>query len=394
MKTLRINLHLVVCSLVFLIFCFTSCKNNDIPEGEVIIINDNNYGEFSLELKKVIPLETDSICMLGNVITTVDYYNDQFYVHEFIDRDLLSFDKNGKFIFKLKKGKGPGEITYIESFAFNKDTLIVNTFFSLMYYDLKGKFYYDKQLPEGLNFRDFIYYKNSILTYGFMPSRDVFQSFSGIKDGDNKKFMDFYKENIIIYKKYDTSFDQEIETFLPAKGDYDGLSMHPICKYNDHLLLLEPPTNNIYYYDGEDAKIAYIIDFGEHNVEEKDYKVGIRELFSKPQESNKWGLIYSINETNDYISFGFGRRLDDYIYTECIYSKKSGKYFYLNDLFEELDLSGVHIIGTHNNKFICMVKPYDLSEEGRNYLTNEFSLSEPITENSNPVILFATVKEK
>jgi len=383
-----------VCLFLLLILSFTCCKKNDVPEGKVITINDENYGEFSLEIKKVIPLETDSVSLLGSVITKVDYYNDQFYVHEFIDRNLMSFDKNGKFIFKLKKGKGPGEITYIQSFTHNKDTLVVNLYSSLSYYDLQGNYYYNKKLDEGLNFRELIYFDDYILTYGFNPSREVFQSFSGTKDGMNQKFIDFYKDNMIIYKKYDCSFDQEIATYFPARGDYDGTTLHPFSKYNDHLLLLEPPTNNIYYYDGENVKIAYTIDFGEHNLEEKDYQVGIRELHSKLIEDNKWGLIYSINETKDYISFGFGRIQDEYIYTECIFSKKSGKYFFLNDLFEDLSLDGIQIVGTNNNQFICMLRPYDISDDGRVYLTNEYSLSEPITENSNPVILFVTVKEK
>lgn len=373
----------------------SSCSNDDKPIGEIISINEENLGEFSLKIDRVVPLETDSICVIGNFITDVAFHNDQFFLHNFMNpRNIYSFDKNGEFIFKLKKGKGPGEITYIESFTFNLDTLIVNTFTSLLYYDLQGKFYYKKQLPEGLNFRNFIYFKNNILTFGFMPSRKIFQSFRGIKDGTNKKFIDFYKENIILYKKYDTSFDQEIDTYIPAKGDYDGLSMNPISKYKDHLLLLEPPANYIYYYDGEQMVNAYTIDFGDKNFEEKEFKLGIEHNMSKIREGKKWGFITSINETRNYISFGFGRVIKDvWTRTECVYSKNTKKYFFLNDLLDELDLVGVQIMGTYKNQFICMVKPYDLSEKGWDYLTKEYALAEPITENSNPVILFVTVTE-
>jgi len=59
----------------------------------------------------------------------------------------------------------------------------------------------------------------------------------------------------------------------------------------------------------------------------------------------------------------------------------------------EVGKPNIQIMGTYKNQFICLVKPYDLSEKGRNYLTKEYNLAEPITENSNPVILFVTVTE-
>lgn len=379
LKLLQI-LHLILISIIF-----SNC-NLDQKKGETISIKKNNYRPFNIMIDSIIPLETNNRCILAD-IGHLEYHNNQFFFWDpIIAKNIYTFDRSGKFLYKLIKGKGPGEYANIKNFALTDSTLVVHNFSKLIYYNLDGNYLYDWIIPKELVFSRYIYFKESIITYGHSPTRNALQNFTG------NNFIGFVYDNMILYKVYDTDFEIEIDTFLPFRRDYYSLNTEsPFCQYDDHVLLISPITNDIYTYDGKDFRIAYSIDFGKKNFKDKEINLGVKNYFDRIGKEEKWGDMDYINETEEFISFGFLRKVGQI--TFCVVSKSSKKYAFFDDLFEEKNLNDVLVLNTFGNQFMCVVYPEKLGAQRRDLLTKRYSSQNPLTENSNPVIIFVTVTE-
>lgn len=106
-----------------LLLLFFSCNNN----------NDDNCVELKPTQKeflvlgkpnRIIQLETSDSSKIGAISKTeFDIANDRIFVMS--DFNVFIFDNNGQFIHKLKKGRGPGEISIIVSFSVNTSSKLL-----------------------------------------------------------------------------------------------------------------------------------------------------------------------------------------------------------------------------------------------------------------------------
>lgn len=122
---------------ISLLFFFTMCNFSDRNTISKTSINTNLI-EINLEEQdyentvfytdlfesiKIIPLETNSNCLIGQ-ISEIEIYNDTIYIlDKNIAKALFMFDKNGNFIKKIGSlGKGPGEYISPKSFTIDNIT--------------------------------------------------------------------------------------------------------------------------------------------------------------------------------------------------------------------------------------------------------------------------------
>jgi len=98
-------------SIFFLNNCDSSKKNN------VVALGSTQQEKLKLgDVYKIIRLETSRESQFGTIFkAAVDIPNDRIFV--LADFNVFIFNSEGRYIGKLKKGKGPGEIRGIDSFS-------------------------------------------------------------------------------------------------------------------------------------------------------------------------------------------------------------------------------------------------------------------------------------
>ncbi len=111
------NLNLLV-KLLVLIVLF-SCEQNNEPE--VVVLKPTRKDKLVLgKAEEIIRLETTNESYLDFVTKAhIDKKNNRIMVNS--DMNLFLFDADGKFITKLKKGMGPGEVNMVVSFAVDSE---------------------------------------------------------------------------------------------------------------------------------------------------------------------------------------------------------------------------------------------------------------------------------
>lgn len=117
-----------------------------IQMGDIVGENVFSMTEI-LDSMLFIPLETNDESILGGV-DLVRISRERIYVSDDQD-ELLIFDLNGKFINKLSKGQGPGEIRRPYAFDFDEKTqrLIVLQTWGFIFYDKNGKYIEEEVHP-------------------------------------------------------------------------------------------------------------------------------------------------------------------------------------------------------------------------------------------------------
>ncbi|MCG6188043.1 6-bladed beta-propeller [Maribellus maritimus] len=110
------NLSSYLSILVFVFLC--SCNSSE--QNNVVSLEPTHKEKLNLGKPiQIIKLETSAESQLGFIMkTAIDGVNNRIFV--LADFNIFIFDTNGKFISKLKKGRGPGEISMIISFSLNK----------------------------------------------------------------------------------------------------------------------------------------------------------------------------------------------------------------------------------------------------------------------------------
>lgn len=128
---------------------FLQCKtNNSVPNDTILLsfnmkekypsVAESEY-EFSYTL---IPLETKEECLLGQIFC-IKKYNDYLYIHSIVNKAIMIFSGDGKFVKKIPVGRGPGEIMdplYLVIDEENNQLEILDFFRQIKKYTLEGDF--------------------------------------------------------------------------------------------------------------------------------------------------------------------------------------------------------------------------------------------------------------
>ncbi len=120
MKTYSQNSWFVAISILI---CVSCNPKNDITGDNIhsvyTINTDNEEAIFDwnrgIKTDRIIPLETNPLSVMGSIVKG-QVIDDKFFLLD-MNSDLLTFDSNGKFLYKVgTKGRGPGEYLSIRDF--------------------------------------------------------------------------------------------------------------------------------------------------------------------------------------------------------------------------------------------------------------------------------------
>lgn len=123
-----------------------SCKvlNLD-PVFEPIPWNTTTISDV-VDTIKIVPLETTPESILAGVFP-LRIYGDRVVIHD-MNEDIAIFDISGKFIRRIRRGQGPGEINYVADFDADNQYLYVMQTEKISKFTLDGEFVEYYSMPE------------------------------------------------------------------------------------------------------------------------------------------------------------------------------------------------------------------------------------------------------
>ncbi|MCQ2976106.1 MAG: 6-bladed beta-propeller [Bacteroidales bacterium] len=388
-------LPIILFSLL-LFSCSSSLKNNqDNSNIDIINLTDlknvSHWDSLPFDSVKVIKLETstdDSYIDFGRVL----FGKNCIYVLERTQTGSVAiFDINGKFIKKLIKGNGPGEISHVYAVDFDNETnqLVVLQDNKIIKYDEYGNFIEDRQIifpsidfvciPGGYLFYSLsslfnsespLYQKAIIKTDKdcYIISTDIYDDNNRLRfSADHRLFQKVKEGEVLISVPFnDTIFKYESNLISPyAFLDYtptklDVCDHNTIQSFND---LVSSSTKNYYnggYLEtnnfkyvflqkcGNDDSEGYFIDKNS-NVIYDDY------IFVPMEEFPTLGIPIAVYQ--NYFVYEL-EPSDDIVVSEFLskrgipYSSKITKTKYLTQ--EQIDI--LNNIGAEDNPILLLAK--------------------------------------
>lgn len=138
--------------IVGLFFLLGSCRNDrefsmkvGTIDASLENIDDNNsvFGNFSL-----IQLETTDSCLLENIVK-VDIQDDIYLLSSYGGK-IYKFTKDGRYLWHLKQGNGPGELVFATDFFVdysNQSIYVLDNYRYLRIYSFDGEYMKTEELP-------------------------------------------------------------------------------------------------------------------------------------------------------------------------------------------------------------------------------------------------------
>ena len=321
--------------IITLLGCSSNKKQEPISKSGVPVINLSEDVSTvpslllseSAEKLEIVSLEMTDQSMLGEIrrIQVTDYniwidHGREFYIYR--------FSRSGKFLNKIGSiGQGPGEYTTYSTFLVDEDKkevyIIANTN-GVLAYDFEGNFkrkivdiqtilqlfssVYDQYI---LNNQKFFATQNFAL---YRPiDKDSLWSFVSLGDDFQKK--KYFKNPAHVGKE---------ELIIANRANMDRMVNYwreyltSMDTYNGQLTLKYPDTDTIYCYD--DATNQLLPQYAIFTDEEKgDYEA--THLWFKDRKSFDYFSIFSYYPTKDFV-YLIGSKGEE-VYTYC-YNKKDG----------------------------------------------------------------------
>ena len=236
-------------SLLLLLFgCGFSNKETNRNLIEVDLNERIDVSIFDIfERIEIIKLETTDNSLF-RYVNKVVCFNNVFYIHDYVEKTILSFDSAGKFLNKIdNRGQGPEEYIHISDFDLDKQEnklLVLDPVSnSLLEYDLTGQFLYKIKLPTIVG----AYNKIKCLN-------DNIITFWTYDDDNRLKLYD--KKNNQIFREYFPKKEKSLFDHFPVIA----------FPYNNYVATESVTDNNIYEISADGKlSIAYTWDFGKLN---------------------------------------------------------------------------------------------------------------------------------
>jgi len=320
---MRFTIFSLTISILVIVF---SCKStpdytlkNDKCKEILVPERINNYLQIDSIFAniRVIPLETNNNCLIGQ-IAKAQFYDEKIFLLDSF-RKLLVFDAKGKFLYNVGKvGRGPGEYPEIRDFDLDTNgNIYILTFQRIQVYSNSGR--YLRNILFNFVTSDSKIFCNPL---EFSVKSDgnfyLWGGSFGIKDNSNK-------QNFAMYEM--TEKGKIVNKYFPLKyNTTQGFERHRFTRYNDSFLI-EPNfgIDTIYSLGKEGLIGRYKIDFGN-----KTFKSTVPEGFTSLVEFKlKADYLYyhsveGFIETSDWIYFRFTHQKKVY---NVYYSKVLSKTF-------------------------------------------------------------------
>jgi hypothetical protein len=365
--------------IVFILF-FHCCKFSDKKNVSGDIINGNGPIKLDLQFEtNLVQLESSDSCILSG-IHCIDLFDQKLFIQD--QYSVYIFDTDGRFIYKIKRGKGPGELLNPVSMKIDrnyKQILVNDMGFMIKVFDLAGKYIESYST------------KHSFITFYRENEFDfLLQSF---QYGEKRRPM------VVRYNSYSDSITH---SFLPTDllpnpnitmVNFDNFSISTAGVFYHQASL-----RDIYKYNNQVFEKVYSLEFGKADLPSHLL-----------QRATSFADLQELNKDNRYIDFiryfyhfnNFSIVGIRYLQYTCAIIPKGENSFYfsrLNEIFNLPDIESVQnpISGFKNSLFFAInnLDFYELSNGEDPSVNKEISFlgtNFNIKINNNPIVLIIRV---
>ncbi len=339
---------LKILGIIYCITLFYGCKTNSYDSIDVFFINPDDASYVNLKNIatdiKVIGLDFPDTIIFGDIEHIKSTNKKIFLYDQYQTNSITVFDEKGQFISQLKKiGKGPGEYSSIDAFAFDEknDELII---FEM------GRGFKFYSFPEFSYLRD---YKVNEYFLNIEVIGDHLLTVSDTEITETKcKGVELFNFNSGEY----------INLGLPGNPVTIDLS-HPntIVRHDNQYIYASPGfTTNIYQISEKGSNIISKVDFGEFNIPKEawsftfDQAMDFRTIFSSSPKAT-WVQNVIIDDLHFSFYYVFKNIFNRYFAVCNINSKKCHDYsgIYLHDNFEVIPYPS----GVFRDYYISIIYP-------------------------------------
>lgn len=321
-----------------------------------------------------VPLETTQESLIGRVDKMIIKDGRIYILDIALKRALYVFDLTGKFLFKIdRKGKGPGEYTDLRDFIVDDNSIIINTFGKVLFFDLNG------------NYKSFI--KSEIIFTNFIF--DDFNNAFLFQDCESCNGNKVSKHVLCTNNKFKKIRN---EYFEPIRDE--PLKLNRFQKLENKILLTAPQylDNTIYELTSDQCLPRYEFNFGQYNIPVNvinDPKI----KFNDPKVHD-YAVINYVKENQKYIYFLFTH--ESWGYAGII--SKSANKIHVGFNVDSIPFFNVEIHEMIDNKFYTVIPSYVCSKvkitenKGinnvrlKNILKKSKAIQESTSINDNPIV--------
>lgn len=337
---------------------------------------DNLFQEY-----QVVPLETGSNCLIG-ILRDVQMLDERIMVQSMVAgyQELLIFNSDGKFINKIKRGQGPGEIKSVQTFCADEidQSIWIADNNLLQHYNSNGDYLGRIESP-------------------------VFNIVSLIRVNDV-----FYCTTLM---GNTCSFNQDSLIWQinnPKSENITGVMTLPnLVNDNGYPLLFSSDYRTVFAFSLDTLIPFRIIDFGEYNLPMNGTTYNMQDPAIIDLVRSK-GFVTGLSNFKIFENgFVFTGGWKDNRIT-FIHFEKPMKNIIINGLRFGLVLNTFPLVGTYRDKLICKLSPDVISEEFSEYKSRTspqeqqtyhkrylqiFSLLDTLDINANPVFLIGKIRK-
>ncbi|WP_321347850.1 6-bladed beta-propeller [uncultured Draconibacterium sp.] len=318
---------LITVASVLMLLLFNNCANKIKPtENELNLQNSINAKILIGESSKLIPLEYTSDSRLKEVVKAeLDEKNDKIFILS--NFNIFIFDSNGKFITKLKKGKGPNEISMIISFCLDQEN---RTIYAIDLGNRICKIDYSGEILE---------IKETLKFYG-MAVKNINNSELLLLNNTPNDYDPY------LVSKFDFSLGQITKRYIPAnESEYPLLSYsmaNNFSSYKKNIYFSYSSIMGLYIYENDDFTKVAAYNIGDRKVQKKFAKKfePRRKMGAFREEALNRGLIPFLKSSFNFKEFNF-IILDDGKYSCLVSSNTENKIYSSESIVDFFDLPDV-----------------------------------------------------
>lgn len=377
----------------FLLLCSCNSRENDKHDIVELFVDDNYTPKELSEIIdsiKIIPLETTDNSLIG-FLSELKYDDGYFFVQDGYNRLVSVFDDNGSFLRQLtRKGNGPGEVRYPESFSLDKihKEVWISNNNNFMRFDYQGKYLGHRNYS--LSFSDF-YVDTDYDIYFYTSKSDNAHIQDGFLTGDltllttDDKKQTWFKSDLVGHYRPNIS-----KTYYVAN--------HPFSLQKDGSATFSYVFNDTIYSIKDNLIIPkYCIHLTGNSISSKKLNNMPGEAV-KEYVNNHSKLQWNMNgvyETPSYLLFSYMIGLDNCCW--CIYNKKTKSLSNLKIIDDLFGLNWIDIKETVDDKIIAWISTDELKISNKliSFVgQKEFEKLQMITHNDNPIIIEFTLKDE
>lgn len=369
------NLLIILLSIIII-----SCNNSDQKINKINIetkriesIDSINKLMFEIE---VIPLETNDTCLISG-IRKIYYRNDELYIFDRKQKQIMLFDINGNFIRKIQRvGKGPGEYLDISDFAINpiNNNIEFVDGYNLYVYNYQFVFIEKVNIP-----------KNDIHSINELE----------IINEEQILFMANGRPYIpVMYYRQDKKIVKIPEVYPSWLTEKMPFSINDRFYRNGSILnYIEGFSNKVYSINKNGFQLKYEWDFGDFNFDYENSSLSeliksstIQDIMNNSELfTNKYAISFRQNLENDKFiltSFFFKNQP-----ASILYNKNNGKYLFFNGKLSFLLFTSL-VEFIEENKLIVILDPEQLKNLPQEWFSAKSRKTiEAIDLSNNPVVL-------